>query len=152
MKKKLIVFATLLAFSLFAADSLPDLDWKVVNGKMANWSGNVEPLPDGGILFNGKNCISYSKRKYLVGDRRKARMRFSVQGYASSIGIYCYGKTGALLGQFQERIPNAENAKKFEAVFEIPQTMKGKDVGSFRVFFSSPTELEIHNVEMYLEN
>ena len=149
MKKKLRVFATLLAFSLFAADSLPDLDWKVVNGKMANWSGNVEALSGGGIRLKG---ISYSKRKFLVGESRKAHVVFSVKGYSSSIGIYCYGKTGALLGQFQERIPNAENAKKFEAVFEIPQTMKGKDVGSFRVFFSSPTELEILNIEMYLEN
>ena len=40
-------FAAILALSLSAADPLPDLDWKVLNGKLANWSGNVEPLPDG---------------------------------------------------------------------------------------------------------
>ena len=152
MKKKLMILAALLALSLSAADSLPDLDWKVLNGKMANWSGNVEPLPDGGMVLKGKNCISFSKRKYLVGDKRKARMRFSVQGYGSSIGIYCYGKDTRLLGQFQERLPNAEDKREFEAVFEIPKTMKGKEVASFRVFFSSSEGLKLFSIKMCLEN
>lgn len=152
MKNKLIFPFFILAFSLFVADSLPDLDWKTVNGKMANWSGNVQPLSSGGIQLKGKNCISYSKRKYRVGESRKARVVFSMRGYASSIGIYCYGKKGTFAGQFQERIPNAEDTRKFEAVFEIPQKMKGKEVGSFRVFFTSSENLEILNVEIYLEN
>ena len=152
MKKKLMILAALLALSLSAADPLPDLDWKVLNGKMANWSGNVEPLPDGGILFKGKHCISYSKRKYLVGDKTKARMRFAVQGYGSSIGIYCYGKDTRLLGQFQERLPNAEDKREFEAVFEIPKTMKGKEVASFRVFFTSSDGLKLFSIGMNLEN
>ena len=152
MKKKLMIFAASLAVTLSAADTRPDLDWKVLNGKMANWSGKVEPLPDGGMVLKGKNCISFSKRKYLVGDQRKARVRFSVQGFGSSIGIYCYDQDSRLSGQFQERIPNAENPRDFEAVFEIPKTMKGKEVKSFRVFFSSPVSLKIMNVEMNLEN
>ena len=152
MKKKLMFFAAILALSLSAADPLPDLDWKVLNGKLANWSGNVEPLPDGGMVLKGKSCISYSKRKYLVGDRRKARMRFAVQGCGSSIGIYCYAKDNRLLGQFQERIPNAENKRDFEAVFEIPKTMKGKEVASFRVFFTSSDGLKLFSIGMNLEN
>ena len=51
MKKELMFFAAILALSLSAADPLPDLDWKVLNGKLANWSGNVEPLPDGGMVL-----------------------------------------------------------------------------------------------------
>jgi hypothetical protein len=148
MKKNLILLASLLALSLSAAESL---DWNTRDGKLANWSGSVEPLEGGGMVLKGQNCFSYSKAKFPVRDQRNVRISFAVQGYASRIGIYCYSNN-RLAGTFMERIPNADNRKKFEAVFAIPQQIKGKNIDSFRIVFTSSSGLKIYQVEMFLEN
>ena len=151
MKKILILFATVLTFSLSAAETLPTLDWKIRDGKLENWSGKVEPLDGGGMVLKGKNCISYTKAKFQVLDQRNARIGFTVQGYGSRIGIYCYSGN-RIVGSFMELIPNAVERKKFEAVFAIPQQMRGKPVDSIRIMFSSSSSLKIYQVEMFLEN
>ena len=151
MKMILILFASMLAFSLSAAETLPTLDWKIRNGKLENWSGKVEPLEGGGMELKGKNCISYTKAKFPVLDQRNARIRFTVQGYGSWIGIYCYSGN-RIAGTFMERIPNAGDRKKFEVVFAIPQQIKGKPVDSIRVMFSSSSGLKIYQVEISWEN
>ena len=51
-----------------------------------------------------------------------------------------------------ERIPNADDRKNFEAVFAIPQQLKGKPVDSFRIVFASSSGLKIYQMEMFLEN
>jgi len=147
MKKILILFASVLALSLAAAETL---DWKTRDGKLTNWSGKVEPLEGGGMELKGQNCTSYSKAKFPVRDQRNVRIGFTAQGYASRIGIYCYSNN-RIAGTFMERIPNAADRKKFEAVFAIPQQLKGKPVDSIRVMFSSSSGLEIYQVEMCLE-
>ena len=151
MKMILILFASMLAFSLSAAESMPALDWKIRDGKMENWSGKVEPLEGGGMELKGKNCISYSKAKLPVRDRRNVRIGFTAQGCASWIGIYCYS-SNLIAGNFMERIPNAADRKKFEAVFPIPQQIKGKPIDSIRVMFSSSSSLKIYQVEISREN
>ena len=151
MKKILILFALLSALFLSAAENLPVLDWKIRDGKLENWSGKVEPLDGGGMVLKGKNCISYTKAKFPVRDQRNAHIRFAVQGYGSWIGIYCYSGN-RLTGIFMERIPNAVDRKNFEAVFAIPQQIKGKPVESIRIMFSSSSGLKIYQVEMFLEN
>ena len=148
MKKYLILFASVLALSLSAAESL---DWKTRDGKLTNWSGKVEPLESGGMQLKGQNCISYSQAKFPVRDQRNVRISFAVQGCASRIGIYCYSNN-RFIGSFLERIPNAENRKNFEAVFAIPQQIKGKNIDSFRIVFTSSSGLKIYQVEMFLEN
>ena len=150
MKKILILFATVLTFSLSAAETLPTLDWKIRDGKLENWSGKVEPLESGGMELKGKNCISYTKAKFPVRDQRNVRIGFTAQGYASRIGIYCYSNN-RITGSFMERIPNAGDPKKFEAVFAVPQQIKGKTVDSFRIVFASSSGLKIYQVEMCLE-
>ncbi|MBQ6598646.1 MAG: hypothetical protein IJH79_13930, partial [Lentisphaeria bacterium] len=127
MKKYLIFFASVLALSLAASEPLPALDWNTRDGKLADWSGKVEPLENGGMQLKGKNCFSYSQAKFPVRDQRNVRISFAVQGYASRIGIYCYS-SNRLIGNFMERIPNADDRKNFEAVFAIPQQIKGKPV------------------------
>lgn len=151
MKKILILIAFVSAFFLTAAETLPTLDWKIRDGKLENWSGKVEPLEGGGMVLKGKNCISYTKAKFQVRDQRNARIRFAVQGYASRIGIYCYSGN-RLVGSFMELIPNAADRKKFEAVFAIPQKIKGKPVDSIRVMFSSSSGLKIYQVDISWEN
>ena len=151
MKKILILFAFVSALFLSAAESLPTLDWKIRDGKLENWSGKVEPLESGGMVLKGKNCISYTKAKFQVLDQRNARIGFTVQGYGSWIGIYCYSGD-RIAGTFMERIPNAADRKKFEAVFAIPQKIKGKPVDSIRVMFSSSSGLKIYQVEISWEN
>ena len=59
MKKNLLLFATVLAFSLSAAELQSVLDWKIRNGKLENWSGSVEPLEGGGMVLKGKNCVPF---------------------------------------------------------------------------------------------
>ena len=152
MKKTMLFLASILTISLFAENTLPDLDWKIQNGEMANWSGRVEALQDGGMLLKGKNMISYCKRKYPVGDKRNVRIVYSIQGISPRIGIYCYAANGQLLGQFQERVPNAETVQTFEAVFKLPEKIQDIEVKSFRVFFQAPFETKIFKVEMFLEN
>ena len=145
MKKALLILSAVLGFSLFAAGEMPNLDWKVVNGKMANWSGEVVPAKDGVLLKKG---ISYSKQKYLIGDKRKVQINFTVQGKGSSIGIYYYTKGGVILGGDSERIPTSESMKSFEAVFELPETAKNKQIGAFRVYFNCYKGLQIKEVSM----
>ena len=147
MKKSLILFASVLALSLAAAESL---DWKTRDGKLTNWSGKVEPLENGGMQLKGKNCFSYSQAKFPVRDQRNVRISFAAQGCASRIGIYCYSNN-RFIGSFLERIPNAENRKNFEAVFAIPQQIKGKNIDSFRIVFTSSSGLKIYQVKMCLE-
>ena len=106
MKKYLIFLASVLALSLAAAGAPSALDWNTRDGKLADWSGKVEPLEGGGMVLKGKNCISYTKAKFPVRDQRNVRIGFAVQGYASRIGIYCYSNN-RLIGNFMERIPNA---------------------------------------------
>ena len=149
MKKALLILSAVLGFSLFAAGEMPNLDWKVVNGKMANWSGEVVPAKDGVLLKKG---ISYSKQKYLIGDKRKVQINFTVQGKGSSIGIYYYTKGGVILGGDSERIPNSESMKSFEAVFELPETAKNKQIGAFRVYFNCYKGLQIKEVSMKFED
>ena len=151
MKKFLILFVSLSAIFLSAAESLPALDWKIRDGKLENWSGNVEPLEGGGMELKGKNSVSYTKAKVPVRDQRNARIRFTVQGYASRIGIYCYSGN-RIVGSFMELIPNAADRKNFEAVFTIPQQIKGKNIDSIRVMFSSSSGLKIYQVEISWEN
>ena len=151
MKKILILFALLSALFLSAAENLPVLDWKIRDGKLENWSGKVEPLDGGGMVLKGKNCISYTKAKFPVRDQRNAHIRFAVQGYGSWIGIYCYSGN-RLTGTFMERIPNAVDRKNFEAVFAIPQQIKGKPVESIRIMFSSSSGLKIYQVDISWEN
>ena len=151
MKIILILFASVLAFSLSAAELQSVLDWKIRDGKLENWSGKVEPLQGGGMELKGKNCISYTKAKFQVRDQRNARIRFAVQGYGSWIGIYCYSGN-RIAGSFMERIPNAGDRKKFEAVFAIPKQKKGKPVDSIRIMFSSSSGLKIYQVEISWEN
>ena len=151
MNKYLILSASILTLSLAAAELLPALDWKIRDGKLENWSGKVEPLEGGGMVMKGQNCISYSQAKFPVRDRKNVRISFAVQGYASWIGIYCYSNN-RFIGSFLERIPNAVDRKKFEAVFTIPQQIKGKPVDSIRIMFSSSSGLKIYQVEMFLEN
>ena len=151
MKKILILFASLPALFLSAAELLPTLDWKIRDGKLENWSGKVEPLEGGGMVLKGKNCISYTKAKFPVRDQRNACIRFTVQGYGSRIGIYCYSGN-RIVGSFMELIPNAGDRKKFEAVFPIPQQIKGKPVDSIRIMFSSSSGLKIYQVEISWEN
>lgn len=151
MKKILILFAFLPALFLSAAETLPTLDWKIRDGKLENWSGKVELLEGGGMLLKGKNCISYTKAKFPVRDQRNARICFTVQGYGSWIGIYCYSGN-RIAGTFMERIPNAADRKKFEAVFAVPQQIKGKTVDSIRVMFSSSSGLKIYQVDISWEN
>ena len=151
MKKYLILFASVLTLSLAAAELLPALDWKIRDGKLENWSGKVEPLEGGGMVLKGQNCISFSQAKFPVRDRKNVRISFAVQGYASWIGIYCYSNN-RFIGSFLERIPNAVDRKNFEAVFAIPQQIKGKPVDSIRIMFSSSSSLKIYQVEMFLEN
>ena len=151
MKMILIFLASVLAFSLSAAESLPALDWKIRDGQLENWSGKVEPLEGGGMALKGKNCISFSKAKLPVRDRRNVRIGFTAQGCASWIGIYCYSGNH-IVGSFMERIPNAADRKKFEAVFAIPQKIKGKPVDSIRVMFSSSSGLKIYQVDISWEN
>ena len=148
MKKNLILLASLLALSLSAAESL---DWKTRDGKLTNWSGKVEPLESGGMQLKGQNCISYSQAKFPVRDRRNVRISFTAQGCASRIGIYCYSNN-RFIGSFLERIPNADDRKNFEAVFAVPQQIKGKNIDSFRIVFASSSGLKIYQVEMFLEN
>lgn len=145
MKKAIIIFTAILGVSLFGAGELPNLDWKVVNGKMANWSGLVVPAKDGVVLKKG---ISYSRQKYLIGKKRKVQVTFTVQGKGSSIGLYYYSKQGAILGGTQERFPNADSFKKFVAEFELPEMAKKQNVGSFRVYFTTPGNLQIKEVKM----
>ena len=145
MKKAFILFTAILGFSLFGAGEMPNLDWKVVNGKMANWSGAIVPANDGVLLKKG---ISYSKQKYLIGEKRKVQVTFTVQGKGSSIGLYYYSKRGAILGGTQERFPNADSFKKFVAEFELPEMAKKQNVGSFRVYFTTPGNLQIKEVKM----
>ena len=149
MKKVLLILSSVLTLSLFAADELPDLDWGLRNGKMKNWSGKMTPV-NGGAVLKGRYVISYCMRKYLIGEKRKAQINFTVRGYSGGIGVYYYDKNGILLGRDQERIPNAENFKEFEAVFELPETAKGKKVASFRVYFVAPDQLEFKTVKMKL--
>ena len=151
MKIILILFACVLAFSLSAAELLSVLDWKIRDGKLENWSGKVEPLDGGGMVLKGKNCISYTKAKFPVRDQRNARIGFTVQGYGSRIGIYCYSGN-RITGSFMEQIPNAVERKIFDAVFPIPKQMKGKPVDSIRVMFSSSSGLKIYQVEISWEN
>ena len=151
MKKILILFAFLSALFLSAAELQSVLDWKIRDGKLENWSGKVEPLEGGGMVLKGKNCISYTKAKFPVQDQRNARICFTVQGYGSWIGIYCYSGN-RIAGTFMERIPNTADRKKFEAVFSIPQQIKGKPVDSIRVMFSSSSGLKIYQVEISWEN
>ena len=151
MKKFLILFAFLSALSLSAAEIQSVLDWKIRNGKLENWSGKVEPLDGGGMVLKGKNCISYTKAKFPVQDQRNACIHFTVQGYGSRIGIYCYSGN-RLVGSFMELIPNAADRKKFEAVFAIPQQIKGKPVDSIRIMFSSSSGLKIYQVGISWEN
>ena len=151
MKKYLIFFAFVLVLSLSAAGSPSALDWNTRDGKLANWSGKVEPLEGGGMVLKGQNCFSYSQAKFPVRDQRNVRISFAVQGYASRIGIYCYS-SNRLIGNFMERIPNADDRKNFEAVFAIPQQIKGKPVDSFRIVFASSSGLKIYQVKMCLEN
>lgn len=151
MKKIPILFACLSAIFLSAAELQPALDWKIRNGKLENWSGSVEPLEGGGMVLKGQNCTSYTKAKFPVRDQRNVRISFAVQGYASRIGIYCYS-SNRLTGTFMERIPNADDRKNFEAVFSIPQQIKGKPVDSFRIVFASSSGLKIYQVKMCLEN
>ena len=148
MKINLILFASVLALSLSAAESL---DWKTRDGKLTNWSGKVEPLEGGGMVLKGKNCISYSQAKFPVRDQRNVRISFTVQGYASRIGIYCYSGN-RIVGSFMERIPNAADRKKFEAVFPVPKQIKGKTVDFIRVMFASSSGLKIYQVEISWEN
>ena len=150
MKKILILIAFVSAFFLSAAETLPTLDWKIRDGKLENWSGKVEPLEGGGMGLKGKNCISYTKAKFPVRDQRNACIRFTVQGYGSRIGIYCYNGN-RLTGTFMERIPNVVGRKNFEAVFSIPQQIKGKPVDSIRIMFSSSSGLKIYQVEISWE-
>lgn len=151
MKKSLILLVSVLALSLAAAGAPSALDWKIRNGKLENWSGSVEPLEGGGMELKGKNCTSYSKAKFPVRDQRNVRIGFTAQGYASWIGIYCYSDN-RLAGTFMERIPNAGDRKKFEAVFAVPQQIKGKTVDSIRVMFSSSSGLKIYQVDISREN
>lgn len=146
MKKALILLSTALTFSLFATGEMPDLDWKVVNGKMANWSGAMAPASNGSVSL--KKGISYSKRKYLIGEKRKVQVNFSIQGTGSGIGVYYYAKNGAFLGRAEERIPNADSFRSFEAVFELPEKAKKQDVFSFRIYFNAPKELQIKEIKM----
>ena len=148
MKKSLILFASVLALSLAAAESL---DWKTRDGNLTNWSGKVEPLEGGGMQLKGQNCISYSQAKFPVRDQRNVRISFTVHGCASRIGIYCYSNN-RFIGSFMERIPNAGGPKKFEAGFAIPQQIKGKTIDSVRIVFASSSGLKIYQVEMFLEN
>ena len=150
MKKILILFAFLSALSLSAAELQSVLDWKIRNGKLENWSGSVEPLEGGGMELKGKNCTSYTKAKFPVRDQRKVCIRFAAQGYGSRIGIYCYSGN-RIVGSFMELIPNAEDRKKFEAVFPVPQKIKGKPVDSIRIMFSSSSGLKIYQVEISWE-
>ena len=150
MKKILILFVSV-AVSLSAAELQSVLDWQIRNGKLENWSGSVEPLEGGGMVLKRQNCISYSQAKFPVRDRRNVRISFAAQGYASWIGIYCYSGN-RIVGSFMELIPNAADRKKFEAVFAIPQQIKGKPVDSIRIMFSSSSGLKIYQVEMFLEN
>ena len=150
MKKILILFAFLSALCLSAAELLPALDWKIRNGKLENWSGKVEPLEGGGMELKGKNCISYTKAKFKVRDQRNVRIGFTAQGYVSRIGIYCYSGN-RIVGSFMERIPNAADRKKFEAVFPVPKQIKGKPVDFIRVMFSSSSGLKIYQVEISWE-
>ena len=145
MKKTFMILSAVLSFSLFSAEEMPNLDWKLVNGKMANWSGTMVPAKDGVILKKG---ISYSKQKYLIGEKRKVQVTFTVQGKGSSIGLYYYTKTGVILGGTQERFPNADSFKKFTAVFELPEMAKKQKIGSFRVYFTTPENLQIKEVKM----
>ena len=145
MKKSLILLTAILGFSLCSAGEMQNLDWKLINGKMANWSGAMVPAKDGVVLKKG---ISYSKQKYLIGAKRKVQITFTVQGRGSSIGIYYYTKSGAHLGGTQERFPNADSFKTFEAVFELPEKAKQQQVGSFRVYFTTPGDLQIKEVKM----
>ena len=146
MKKALLILSAVMSFSLFAAGEMPDLDWKVVNGKMANWSGEIVPA-NGGVLL--KKGITYSKRKYLIGDKRKVQIKFTVQGKGSSVGVYYYTKDSVHhLGGDSERIPNSESMKSFEAVFELPEIARKKQVGFFRVYFSCYKDLQIKEVSM----
>ena len=145
MKKALLILSAVMSFSLFAAGEMPDLDWKVVNGKIANWSGLVVPAKDGVVLKKG---ISYSKQKYLIGKKRKVQVTFTVQGKGSSIGLYYYSKRGMILGGTQERFPNADSFKKFVAEFELPEMAKKQNVGAFRVYFTTPENLQIKEVKM----
>ena len=151
MKKIPILFACLSAIFLSAAELQPALDWKIRNGKLENWSGSVEPLEGGGMVLKGQNCTSYTKAKFPVRDQRNVRIGFTAQGYASWIGIYCYSDN-RLAGTFMERIPNAGDRKKFEAVFAVPQRIKGKTVDSIRVMFSSSSGLKIYQVDISREN
>ena len=151
MKKILILFAFLSALFLSAAELQSVLDWKIRDGKLENWSGKVEPLEGGGMVLKGKNCISYTTAKFPVRDQRNARICFTVQGYGSRIGIYCYSGN-RIAGTFMERIPNAADRKKFEAVFTIPQQIKGKPVDSIRIMFSSSSGLKIYQVEIFWGN
>jgi hypothetical protein len=145
MKKAFVLFTAVIGFSLFGAGEMSNLDWKVVNGKMANWSGNMVPSKEGVILKKG---ISYSRTKYLIGDKRKVQVTFTVKGIGSSIGLYYYTKPGLILGGTQERFPNADSFKTFEAVFELPETAKSKKIGSFRVYFTTPENLQIKEIKM----
>ena len=145
MKKTFVILSTVLTFPLFGAGEMPNLDWKLVNGKMANWSGTLVPAKDGVVLKKG---ISYSKQKYLIGEKRKVQVNFTVQGKGSSIGLYYYSKPGVILGGTQERIPNADSLKSFEAVFELPEMAKKQKVGSFRVYFTTPGNFQIKEVKM----
>ena len=151
MKKYLILFASVLTLSLAAAELLPALDWKIRDGKLENWSGKVEPLEGGGMVLKGQNCISYSQAKFPVREQRNVRISFAAQGYVSWMGIYCYSNN-RFIRSFLERIPNAEGRKNFEAVFSIPQQIKGKTIDSIRIMFSSSSGLKIYQVEMVLEN
>ena len=150
MKKYLILLASVLSLFLSAAELLPALDWKIRNGKLENWSGSVEPLEGGGMVLKGKNCVSYTKAKFPVRDQRNARICFTVQGYGSRIGIYCYSGN-RIVGSFMELIPNAADRKKFEAVFPVPKQIKGKPVDFIRVMFSSSSGLKIYQVEISWE-
>ena len=153
MKKLFVLFLTAACLTA-AAESLPDLDWKVEDGKLVNWKGPAEPAPEGtGAVLKAGNATVFNQRKFLLdGKAKKVRLKFSAQGCMGFVGLLFYEKGGGThLGSLSERIPNSDEMREYEAEFEVPEQMKNKPVGFFRVFFQNRNSLRLGGISASLE-
>ena len=128
-----LVFLFLSAF--LTADELSEVQWPPVNGGIPGWTGTFSAGKGGEMVV--KKGVVHTGSKYPAGGRRSLNVRFALKGTGAGIGLYYYDRAGRLLGRDPERIPNAEETRFFQAVFRIPDKWEGKEIFSFRIYFSS---------------
>ena len=153
MKMKSILalaFLTTLSTAAICADPLPETGWEVKDGKIMYWHGKVTRTADNAMEFTGR---TYTKRKYIMGENKKLNIKLTLQGKGATIAMYIYDKGGTWLGTINTtRIPNAEQTKDFDILFNLPEKkMKNKAPFSFRIVLEAPKACKVSKFSMTLD-